>query len=228
MQYACEVSSCRSHSVELPSDLSSLVLKKLQSRFNSNPGARNALQNLLALGLVSKAWKSAIFKYSGNLLIEPVRQDDLLKVVKTLPDIQELRVESNSAQHFPHLSAFTGLTRLDYQAIRYGRENEEIDIDLLPPSLIDLTLSNCRINSASLNKLESFKLTSLKLRQIENTASEQYRLLQGLPNLQVSLPMGCCISMTIIFCILSLFMPCTYLTATCYGHCIAFGKDTAA
>ena len=167
----------------LPSDLSVLILKKLEDCFYYWGNGRACLQEILALRLVSKAWKQAASAYNGKAYIEAQKENDLLDLIRLLPHINELRIQSQKALCIKPVSALNQLSSLSISRRESG--GPPLDMSLLPMSLEKLKASNYRLNPNSFQNLLSMQLTSLELDKILNSPTEKRELLQCLPGLQV-------------------------------------------
>ena len=175
---------------ELDHNLSDSILKKLEEPYSECKNARGGLQDILSFRLVSKSWKAAAAEYTGDIVVEPQNQTDLHSLNKTLPNIANLHVKSKSAKYMEPVSAFNWLSSLSYKEETHRGEKLPLDMSLLPASLVDLKLSNCRIDPSSFQNLRSTSLTSLRLNGVQERPTKVCQLFSYLPQLQVNFLFG--------------------------------------
>ena len=174
---------------KLPHELANVVLGKLVNSFDREWDQRAGLRAILTLRLVSKSWEEAARGYTGKAYTKPQTQTDLLDLIKLLPNMTELHIETREPQYIQPVSACTQLSSLSISrsARRCGeREGGHfLDMSLLPLGLVELKVSAYGVNPSSFQNLSSMALTSLELTSVRNSPPEICKLMECLPRVQV-------------------------------------------
>ena len=174
---------------ELPKHVLELIILRFGGGW-----AFNSSKDLLALRLVSKAWRSAVQEYRGFVNIDIESSTHLFGVCKFLPAMSSLVVNCTGLQFYLHpVSSLSRLTHLEIfkYLLDEDEQNNEADelladLSLLPASLRSLVITDCYVDPACFKYIRCVELTRLDIQWTTNTAAEICKLLQRLPQLKVA------------------------------------------
>lgn len=173
--------NCRSQGFALvPQHLLEVIVAKFGSKYGQD--------GLLALKLVSKAWKAAVLAYNGPVRCSLKKSSYLFKVCKTWPNLSTLEIDSPGIQFY--LYPALGCPNLDTLVIvNSGLDHQEVTIVLtaLPSSLRDLAVTSCNLDANCFKDIRCTQLTRLSIDWAHNSTEEICSLLWTMPNLEVHL-----------------------------------------
>ena len=173
--------NCRSQGFALvPQHLLEVIVAKFGSKYGQD--------GLLALKLVSKAWKAAVMAHKSIVSRDIEASGDLFRACKIWPGMSTLKLDSPGIQF--HLYPALGCANLKTVVISNSSPYyQEVTIDLpaLPSSLRDLSINDCNLDANCFEDIICTQLTKLSVNSVANTTEEICSLLKRVPNLKVNL-----------------------------------------
>ena len=170
---------------DLPRDLLNRIFVKFGD-FHEQP-----IQDLLTLRLVCKSWRAAITEYSGHSHVTIGKSTDLFGICKLVPTMSRLTVSSPRLDFYLHpvlaCSRLISLHLLRDQADDFDPHNfktSTVDVTVLPSSLLQLDIGNCRLDPANVKHIRCIGLTRLAFAGV-NSLPEICQVLDRLPDLKV-------------------------------------------